>query len=101
MNKEQEEIYNAILDLQEEYIDKYNKDGRKDDEVPEFVMSISANEITLVNLSIPSEEFPIDIPLYLSIEEDRRFFEKTNSYEAFKVYLKRKIRNFKKEISLL
>lgn len=59
-----------------------------------------AGEYFTNNISIPDEFTPIEIPLFISINNDRIYYEQSDRYETFKHYISRKFRKIKLKLKL-
>lgn len=94
MTQEQKEAFKAVEKINEENFCKYGADAMP-------ILSITfADYMTFISLSIPSK-MSTDIPeihLYNSENDDRKFFEKSNKYESFYKFIKRKFIEIKEEI---
>jgi hypothetical protein len=99
MTQEQKEAFKAVQKINEELYLKYFKNNDIDN-VP--ILNIAfANQMIFIGLSIPSSRIDLDIPeihLYNSVNNDRIFYEKSNKYETFYKFIKRKFIEIKEEI---
>ena len=105
LTDEKQEAFNAVSKLNNELYEKYSKPDKKNqfgynrlDELP--IVSITfAAQYMLINLSIPSEIDLPEINLYNSENNNRIYYEKSDKYETFYKYLKRRFLEVKKEIN--
>jgi len=105
MTEKQIEAYNAVKKINEELAEKYLRKDKKDDYKDWISLQPSltfvVNEYRLfISLSIPSTSrlaLP-EITLYNSLEDDRIYYEKSDKYETFYKFLKRKFIEVKEEI---
>jgi hypothetical protein len=104
MTIEQKEALEAIEKINGELYKKYSKKDPKNfnydslDLMPILAVTI-AGVYMLITLSIPSKNnILLDITLYNSEDNDRIFYEKTNTYETFYKLIKRKFLEVKEEI---
>lgn len=96
MTLEQELAFNAVQKINEELHLKYKS---KEDFCPALCVVFS-NSHTFISLSIPSYfELSIpEIPIYSSINDDRIYYEKSDKYESFYKFIKRKFKLIRTEI---
>jgi len=94
---EREEIIAAVDRINEEL---YNKAVKKDkimETLPQlgYVFYPSVN---LISLSIPGEYDAHEFNLYCSENHDRKYYEKSDKYETFYSFIKRRWRDIKKNL---
>lgn len=105
MTIDQKEAYDAVEKINDELYKKYSK---KDPENFNYdslfkmpIVGITfAGVYMLITLSIPSSDvcsIP-EITLYNSEDNDRVFYEKSNKYETYYKFIKRKFIEVKEEI---
>lgn len=105
MTELQKEAYDAVVKINAELYKKYSKPNTKNfnynslDSMP-ILSVVFSNNYTFITLNIPSTEGCIipEIPLYSSISDDRIYYEKSDKYESFYKYIKRKFIEVKEEI---
>lgn len=106
MTNEQQEAYDAVEKINDELFEKYSKlnDGSVYvdwlSRLP--VVSITfANSYTFISISIPSTDSCIlpEILLYNSEDDDRIYYEKSDKYESFYKFIKRKFISIKEAIN--
>jgi hypothetical protein len=85
----------AVNTINDELIDKYSG---KCDGFPPILSITKAHNIFLIALSIPSNE-GIELQLFCSENDDRKYYEKTDKYESFYKFLKRKFLLVKEQIN--
>lgn len=90
LNEKQKEALEAVQKLNNEMHDKFGWDNPL---LPIFSISI-AGFYTFISLWIGEHE----IKLYNSEEDDRIYYEKSDKYESFYTYLKRKFRVYKSNL---
>ena len=96
MTTEQLEAFDAVQKINEELYAKYSKIDKLD-EYP--ILSITfADNMTFISLSPSSIINLPEIHLYNSVNDDRIFYEKSNKYETFYKFIKRKFILVKEEI---
>lgn len=106
MTEEQKEAFEAVEKINEEIFKKYDKLNSKDLYVDwiarmPIVSIIFAGNYTLINLSLSSTnecELP-EFHIYNSENNDRIYYEKSDKYETFYKFIKRKFIEIKKEIN--
>lgn len=105
LTKNQKEAFEAVDKINQELYNKYKKldddDLYKDWLCLQPLLSITfADDMVLINLSIPSfiELSLPEINIYCSEQDDRIYYEKSDKYENFYPYIKRKFREIKEEI---
>lgn len=104
MNSEQKEAFEAVEKINEELYKKYSKKDPKNfnydslDLMP--ILGITfAGVYMFITLSIPSKNQILpEITIYHSEDNDRIFYEKSNKYETFYKFIKRKFIEIKEEI---
>lgn len=105
MTKDQQEAFDAVDKINEELYNKYSKKDPNNfnydslDRLPIVSITI-AGVYMFIGLSIPSRN-NCDIPefnLYHSENNDRIYYEKSNTYESYYKYIKRKFREIKSEL---
>lgn len=90
LNGEQEEALKAVQKLNSEMHDKFEWNNPL---LPIFSITI-AGFYTFISLNIGEQE----IKLYNSELDDRVYYEKSDKYESFYIYLKRKFRDYKNNL---
>ena len=97
MTQEQQEAFDAVEKINEEIYERY-KDT--DLSLMPIVIVTFANDMTFIAVSIPSSlELSLpEISIYSSVNDDRTFYEKSNKYETFYCFIKRKFQMVKEEI---
>lgn len=106
MTEEQKEALEAVEKINEELYFKYSKRNEKDiykDWIAELpILSIVfASNYLFIGLTIPHTdacELP-EMKIYNSECNDRLYYEKSDKYETFYKYIKRKFREIKEEIN--
>jgi hypothetical protein len=96
MNNEQKEIFDAVEKINEELYTKYAKIN-KVDYLPTVTCSFGGN-YSFISISIASEFNIPEINIYFSENDDRIYYEKSDKYETFYKYIKRKFKLLKEEI---
>lgn len=104
MNSEQKEAFEAVEKINEELYKKYSKKDPKNfnydslDLMP--ILGITFEGVYMsITLSIPSKNQILpEITIYRSEDNDRIFYEKSNKYETFYKFIKRKFIEIKEEI---
>lgn len=96
MNEEQKEIFDAVEKINEELFKKYNKLD-KIDYLP-IVSCRFGSGYSTISISIASEFQIPEFNIYFSEQDDRIYYEKSNKYETFYKFIKRKFRMIKEEI---
>jgi hypothetical protein len=105
MTTEQQEAFDAVEKINEELFEKYDKlnivDNYKDWISAMPILSITfAGMYMFISLSIPSvKNIMPEIQIYNSEDNDRIFYEKSNKYETYYKFIKRKFIEIKKEIN--
>ena len=105
MNKEQQEAFDAVTKINEELYKKYSKPDPKNQfgynrlDIMPIVSIRFAGTYMLISISIPSEHQLPEINLYWSENDDRIYYEKSDKYETFYKYIKRKFLLIKDEIN--
>jgi len=103
MNEEQKSAFDAVEKINDELFIKYDKlnteDGFKDwlSIMPELCITFCNGKIS-ISLSIPSENYLPEIYLFNSEQDDRIYYKKSDKYETFYKFIKRKFIEIKKEI---
>lgn len=104
MTDKQQEALTAVQLLNEELWKKYDKKHKKDDwtdwhsKCPILTCVIGQYHVA-INLTI--QGFP-EIPLYNSwAEEERIYYERSDKYETFYKFIKRKFREIKEELNTI
>lgn len=106
MTEEDKAVMDAVEKVNNELYEKYEKldeqERYKDwlSLMPTVTVTF-AGYITLIGISVASEHFPIEIPIYMSEEDDRIYYEDSNKYEDWYKFIKRKFKMFKQEIKEL
>ncbi len=90
LNEIQKEALSAVQKLNNEMHDKFEWNNPN---LPIFSITI-AGFYTFISLYIAEHE----IKLFNSENNDRIYYEKSDKYESFYVYLKRKYRNYKESL---
>ena len=90
LNKKQTEAILAVQKLNNEMYDKFGWDNLN---LPIFSITI-VGFYTFIFLNIAEHE----IKLYNSENDDRVYYEKSDKYESFYTYLKRKFRDYKSNL---
>lgn len=108
MNEDQKEAFEAVEKINEELYKKYSKKDPKRfnydslDKMP--IVSITfAGVYVFIGLSIPSTDkctIP-EINLYSSENNDRIYYEKSNKYETYYKFIKRKFLEIKQELNII
>lgn len=104
MNSEQKEAFEAVEKINEELYKKYSKKDPKNfnydslDLMP--ILSITfAGVYMFISLSIPSKNQILpEIQLYHSENNDRIYYDKSDKYETFYKFIKRKFIEIKEEL---
>lgn len=94
---EREEIIAAVDKINEELYIKYNKLNML--EYTPIVSYAFGGVYSNISISIASKLNLPEISIWFSEQDDRIFYEKSNKYEAFYSYIKRKFRLIKNEIN--
>jgi len=105
MNEEQKEAFEAVCKINEELYKKYSRKDPKNfnydslDKMPIVSITFASNYM-FINLTIPSSEICVlpEIEIYSSENNDRIYYEKSNKYETFYKFIKRKFIDVKTEI---
>jgi hypothetical protein len=105
MTQEQTEAFDAVERINDELFKKYNKLDEKDAfkdwiaKMPILSVTVAGNYL-FIGLSIPSSGVCVlpEITIYSSENNDRVFYEKSNKYETFYKFIKRKFIEIKEEI---
>jgi hypothetical protein len=105
MTQEQTEAFDAVERINDELFKKYNKLDEKDAfkdwiaKMPILSVTVAGNYL-FIGLSIPSSAVCVlpEITIYSSENNDRVFYEKSNKYETFYKFIKRKFIEIKEEI---
>jgi len=105
MTQEQTEAFDAVERINGELFKKYNKLDEKDAfkdwiaKMPILSVTVAKNYL-FIGLSIPSSNVCVlpEITIYSSENNDRVFYEKSNKYETFYKFIKRKFIEIKEEI---
>lgn len=99
MTEEQKEAFEAVEKINDELFEKYNKLNRID-MMP--ILSITfAGSYLFIGLTLISTN-ECDLPelrIYHSENNDRIYYEKSNKYESFYRFIKRKFLEIKEEIN--
>jgi len=95
MNREQQDAFDAVEQINDEIYVNWETDYIY---MPQLLVTFSTG-MTLIGLSVPSENNLPEFHLYDSENDDRIFYEETNEYETFYKYIKRKFKLIKKEIN--
>ena len=99
MTEEQKEAFEAVEKINEELF-KYFDNKLMLNNQP--ILSITfAEYMTLIGLSIPLTSTSLDINIYNSVDDDRKYDYENDEYEKFYPYIKRKFNEIKEEISLI
>ena len=104
LTQEQQEIIKAVDKINEELYEKYDKKDKMDNFtdwlslLPIVVVTI-ADVYSSISLSIPSEYEPLEIPLYNSENNDRIYYEKSDTDESFYKLIKRKFLEVKENLN--
>lgn len=106
MTIDQTEAFDAVEKINQELFDKYfkldKKDPFKDWLSLKPILSITfADDMIFISLSLASEaELSLpEIYIYSSVNDDRIFYEKSNKYETFYKFIKRKFLIIKQELN--
>lgn len=98
MTPDQKEAFEAVKKINEELARKYRKNNNFDRQP---ILDIGfAEHMFFIGLSIPSPD-SMSIPpihLYNSQDNDRIYYEKSDKYETFYKFIKRKFIEIKEEI---
>jgi hypothetical protein len=104
MTDKQQEAFSAVQLINEELWKKYDKKHRNDAFVdwhsrcPTFICLLGQEHVA-INVSIP--DF-IEIQLYSSWTEEKRiYYEKSDKYETFYKFIKRRFREIKEELNAI
>lgn len=105
MTQEQTEAFDAVERINCELFKKYNKLDEKDAfkdwiaKMPILSVTVAGNYL-FIGLSIQSSDVCVlpEITIYNSENNDRVFYEKSNKYETFYKFIKRKFIEIKEEI---
>jgi hypothetical protein len=105
MTEEQKEAFEAVNKINEELFKKYNKKNENDIykdwlAVMPIVSITFASGYILIELTIPSTntcQLP-EFVIYNSEDNDRIYYEKSDKYESFYKFIKRKFIEIKQEI---
>lgn len=88
--QEYKEAFEAVEKINEELDKKYEGNT---------LLSISyCGMMFSISLDINSNNIHIELEIYNSEQDDRIYYEKSDKYETFYKYIKRKVRNIKEEI---
>lgn len=105
MTELQKEAYDVVVKINAELYKKYSKPNNKNFNYNSLYSMpilgvVFANEYIFITLNIPSTKTCIipEITLYNSISDDRIYYEKSDKYESFYKYIKRKFIEVKEEI---
>ncbi len=109
MNEEQKEAFEAVEKINDELFKKYYKKDENDNSkdwlaVVPIVSITFANDYMFIGLSITSSEYDCQLPeftIYNSQNNDRIYYEKSDKYESFYKYVKRKFIEMKEEINAI
>lgn len=100
MTMDQKLAYDAVEKINSEIKYKWNKANKDKDFMP--IVSITfADTMFFIGMSIPSY-FSLDLPeihLYNSVNSDRIYYEKSDTYESFYKLIKRKYLMVKDELN--
>lgn len=96
MNSEQKEIFDAVEKINEELYAKYAK-MNKVDYLPIISCQFGGNYSSIA-ISIASEFNIPEINIFFSENNDRIYYEKSDKYETFYKYIKRKFKLIREEI---
>lgn len=101
MTKLQKEALDAVEKINDEIIDKWTKKKKDFDYIPQLSIIMSM-ESFFIGLTVPSD-IGMDIPefhIYNSfVTDDRIYYEKSDKYETFYKYIRRKFNLIKEEIN--
>jgi len=96
MSEEQKEALDVVENINEKLFIKYDKDNNLD-YLPVFSIIIS-DYCFSVSLSIPDDYESQEIKIFNSENNDRIYYEKTDTNETFENLFQRKFSEIKKEI---
>jgi len=91
------EIIEAVDKINDELYDKYNKKDKLD-YLPVLSYSFGQN-YSAITLSIASENDLPEFSIWFSEKDDRIFYEKSDKYESFYKFIKRKWLIIKDELN--
>jgi hypothetical protein len=105
MTEDQKEAFDAVQRINQELYEKYKLLSEKDKSKDwlSFIPILSvlfADSMIFISISLVSTD-SLNLPeinLYSSINDDRIYYEKSNSYETFYKFIKRKFKLIKEEI---
>jgi hypothetical protein len=103
MTQDQKEAFDAVKKINQELYEKYKLLNEKDKLGKDWlsfmpILSITfADTMIFISISLISTDLP-EINLYSSINDGRIYYEKSNKYETFYKFIKRKFNLIKKEI---
>jgi len=96
MTEDQKDAINAIEKINEKLYAKYDKNDDLDN-LPIVNITI-ADMYFFIAISIPDEFHGQEVKIFNSENNDRIFYEKSNTYETFYKLIKRKFLETKEEI---
>jgi hypothetical protein len=108
MTNEQQEVFEAVDKINEELYKKYSKKDPKNfnydslDKMPIVSVTIAGPYLS-IGIGIPSTDkcFLPEFNIYNSENNDRIYYEKSDKYETFYKYIKRKFREIKEELNAI
>jgi len=100
MTQDQKEAFDAVQRINQELYEKYKLLSKKDESSMPILSITFADSMIFISISLVSTD-SLDLPeinLYSSVNDDRIYYEKSNKYETFYKFIKRKFNLIKKEI---
>lgn len=99
MTEEQKEAFEAVEKINEELFEYFDNKLMLNNQP---ILSITfAEYMTLIGLSIPLTSTSLDINIYNSVDDDRKYDYENDECEKFYPFIKRKFNEFKEELSLI
>lgn len=99
MTEEQKEAFEAVEKINEELFEYFDNKLMLNNQP---ILSITfAEYMTLIGLSIPLTSTSLDINIYNSVDDDRKYDYENDEYEKFYPFIKRKFNEIKEELSLI
>lgn len=99
MTEKQKEAFEAVEKINEELFEYFDNKLMLNNQP---ILSITfAEYMTLIGLSIPLTSTSLDINIYNSVDDDRKYDYENDEYEKFYPFIKRKFNEIKEELSLI
>jgi len=96
LSKDQEDALDAVEKINDKLYEKYKKNDNLD-YLP-ILSVVIANHYFFIDISIPDDYNPQEIKLFNSENNDRIYYDSTDTHESFYKLLQRKYKELREEI---